>query len=33
MDIKDLESKKLSDLRVIAQTVGISNAETLKKSE
>ena len=33
MDIKDLESKKLSDLRVIAQTVGISNAESLKKSE
>ncbi len=33
MDIKELESKKLSDLRVIAQTLGIENAETLKKSE
>ena len=33
MDIKELESKKLSDLRVIAQTLGIENAESLKKSE
>jgi hypothetical protein len=33
MDIKELESKKLSDLRVIAQTLGIENAENLKKSE
>lgn len=33
MNIKELESKKLSDLRVIAQTLGIENAENLKKSE
>lgn len=33
MDKKDLESKKLSDLRVIASSVGISNAEALKKHE
>jgi len=33
MDIKELERKKLSDLRIIAQTVGLSNVESLKKSE
>ena len=33
MDIKDLEGKKLSDLRVIAIAAGIEKAETLKKSE
>ncbi len=33
MDNKDLESKKLSDLRVIATAAGIGQAETLKKSE
>ncbi len=33
MDIKDLEGKKLSDLRVIALAAGIDKAETLKKSE
>ncbi len=33
MDIKDLEGKKLSDLRVIAIAAGLEKAETLKKSE
>lgn len=33
MDIKDLEGKKLSDLRVIALAAGLEKAETLKKSE
>lgn len=33
MDRKTLESKKISDIRVIAQTLGIENFETLKKSE
>jgi transcription termination factor Rho len=33
MDIKELEKKKLSDLRVIAETLGISNAAQLKKDE
>ncbi len=33
MDKKELESKKLSDLRVIATSVGIQNAEALKKNE
>ena len=33
MDIKDLEGKKLSDLRVIALAAGLENAETLKKPE
>jgi transcription termination factor Rho len=33
MDIKDLEGKKLSDLRVIALAAGLDKAETLKKSE
>ena len=33
MDIKDLEGKKLSDLRVIAIAAGLDKAETLKKSE
>lgn len=33
MDKTELESKKLSDLRAIAQTVGIPNADTLKKNE
>jgi len=33
MDIKDLEGKKLSDLRIIAQAAGLEKAETLKKSE
>ncbi|MFM9004791.1 MAG: Rho termination factor N-terminal domain-containing protein, partial [Flavobacteriales bacterium] len=32
MDIKTLESKKISDLRVIAQTVGI-DASNMKKDE
>ena len=31
MDIKDLEGKKLSDLRVIATAAGIINSESLKK--
>jgi transcription termination factor Rho len=33
MDKKDLESKKLSDLRVIAKSIGIDNADDLKKPE
>jgi transcription termination factor Rho len=33
MDIKDLEGKKLSDLRVIASAAGITNSETLKKAD
>lgn len=33
MDIKELESKKLSELKEIAKTLGINKAETLKKAE
>jgi transcription termination factor Rho len=33
MDIKELESKKLSELKEIANTLGIDKAETLKKAE
>lgn len=33
MDIKELESKKVADLRVIAKAAGIDGAETLKKAE
>ncbi len=33
MDKKELEGKKLSDLRVIAATIGISGAENMKKDE
>ena len=33
MDKKDLERKKLSDLREIAKTIGISDVETLKRPE
>ena len=33
MDSKELEKKKLSDLRVIAETFGIANAGQLKKEE
>ncbi len=33
MDKKDLESKKLSDLRVIATAAGIENADSYKKAE
>ena len=33
MDIKELEKKKISDLRVIAETLGIGNANDLKKDE
>ncbi|MCE3294837.1 MAG: transcription termination factor Rho [Crocinitomicaceae bacterium] len=33
MDLKDLESKKIGDLRQIATTAGIPNAENLKKAE
>jgi transcription termination factor Rho len=33
MNLKDLETKKLSDLRKIASTAGIENAENLKKVE
>jgi len=33
MDKTELEIKKLSDLRAIAQTLGIPNADTLKKNE
>ena len=33
MDKKDLESKKLSDLREIAKSIGIDNVENLKKPE
>ena len=32
MDLKTLESKKISDLRVIAQSIGI-DASSLKKNE
>lgn len=33
MDSKELEKKKLSDLRIIAETFGIANAGQLKKEE
>ncbi|MFM6933870.1 MAG: transcription termination factor Rho [Flavobacteriales bacterium] len=33
MDRKTLESKKISDLRAIAQTLGLANVESLKKPE
>jgi len=33
MDRKTLETKKISELRTIAQTLGIENSESLKKSE
>lgn len=33
MDIKELESKKIADLRVIATAAGIENAAKLKKAE
>ena len=33
MDKKDLESKKLPDLKEIAKSVGATNFETLKKAE
>lgn len=33
MDIKELSGKSLNDLRVIAETLGIPNAQTLKKAE
>jgi transcription termination factor Rho len=33
MDIKELSGKSLNDLRVIAETFGIPNAQTLKKAE
>ncbi|MFZ9586637.1 MAG: Rho termination factor N-terminal domain-containing protein, partial [Crocinitomicaceae bacterium] len=33
MDRKTLESKKISDLRTIAQTLGLENFESLKKPE
>ncbi|MEY3048352.1 MAG: hypothetical protein RL365_390 [Bacteroidota bacterium] len=33
MDIKELSGKSLNDLRVIAETFGVPNAQTLKKSE
>ncbi|MEN9973036.1 MAG: hypothetical protein RIS20_1383 [Bacteroidota bacterium] len=33
MDRKTLETKKISELRVIAQTLGIENSDSLKKSE
>jgi hypothetical protein len=33
MDRKTLETKKISDLRVIAETVGIENASDYKKAE
>jgi transcription termination factor Rho len=33
MDKNELEGKKLSDLRVIATSIGIQNAENLKKNE
>ena len=33
MNIKDLESKKLPDLREIAKAAGIKKVETFKKSE
>jgi transcription termination factor Rho len=33
MDIKQLSGKSLNDLRVIAETFGVPNAQTLKKAE
>lgn len=33
MDINELTGKSLNDLRIIAETFGIANAQTLKKSE
>ena len=33
MDHKELENKKISDLRIIAETLGLSVSETLKKAE
>ena len=33
MDRKELESKKISDLRVVAQTIGIENPENYKKPD
>ena len=33
MDKKDLESKKLPDLKEIAKSIGVPNFETLKKAE
>lgn len=33
MDIKELSGKSLNDLRVIAETFGVPNAQTLKKAE
>ncbi len=33
MDIKELESKKIADLRIIATAAGIENVEKLKKAE
>lgn len=33
MDIKELEKEKISDLRAIAETLGIGNANDLKKDE
>ncbi len=33
MDIKELEGKKLSDLKAIAETLGVANFATLKKPE
>ena len=33
MDIKELEGKKLSDLREIAKSVGIDKPESFKKAE
>ena len=33
MDRKELEGKKLTDLRVIAESIGIKNAATYKKPE
>ena len=33
MDRKTLETKKISELRTIAQTLGIENSESLKKTE
>ena len=33
MDQKELENKKISDLRIIAETLGLSVSETLKKAE
>ena len=32
MDQKELENKTLNDLRIIAATLGLKNAESLKKS-